>query len=52
MGWNFFWIDARASFAYATTCSYLPSFCDKTTPTPLVDQSTFKIKVLVKFGYT
>ncbi len=32
--------------------TFLPSFCDRTTPTPLVDQSTSKVKGLVKFGLT
>lgn len=52
MGWNFFYTNDRGLSAYATIHSNLPSFCDRTTPTPLVDQSTSKVKGLVKFGLT
>lgn len=36
--------------SHLLSCSFLLVICDKIIPTPLVDQSTSKIKCLVKYG--
>ncbi len=36
--------------SHMLNCSFLLVLCDRTSPTPLVDQSTSKIKGLVKYG--